>query len=695
MTPSQNFNHLYSDISDSIATAMTEIADLKVEHKEGKKELGGIMERLRNIQTSFDGELELLKQHAEWDKFTMAFFGETNAGKSTIIESLRILFKEESRQQLLDQNVQLLKEYEQALVHHVNLARTGKDKVFAQYATDILATQSLPAIQAISSELEQLLNVQYPTLLEAAVLRENLKTDVHRVDGRIIGTGEPDFTKGNTIYSLNYMGKTFQLIDVPGIEGDEKKYASIVREAIAKAHLVFYVNGTNKKPEKGTAEKIRSYLRRGTQVCPLVNIRGNADAFEFEEDRASLESHGGTDAALKQTMGVLETVLGQEALLPGHCVQGLLAFSSLAINSEKNTTSIHPSRNHDLLIQQRNYLKHFVSAKAMFDFSQVEAIAQVLHTKLGTFREDIIESNKVKVRELLTENIGVLQTTLKGHQTFMIRVEPEFEKCRDAINGAVQTFERLIAAGRKNLWSEFFNILTEAADKIVAEHFGDNDRITEKIKKVFVNHQSTMGARLQAQSKEHMETLQKSLSQAMGRLIQDVRRVEFQQRITFDHNDHKAQYNSTDLDMDLGLKDWGSIALNIGSYALTGAAIGSAFPVIGNLIGAAIGTVVGALVSVMHLFTSKEKRIRKAQAQVQEKIDDVRDQVKDRLSDEVKSLMTLVRKEVQDTTLSQIDAIHISLARPLDIIHQQIALMTHLKNQLEKMPHGTIQTIRR
>lgn len=65
------------------------------------------------------------------------------------------------------------------------------------------------------------------------------------------------------------------MIDVPGIEGDEGKYAHMVRQAVAKAHLVFYVNGTSKKPE-GNGGKIRAYLRRGTQVCPLVNVRSGA-----------------------------------------------------------------------------------------------------------------------------------------------------------------------------------------------------------------------------------------------------------------------------------------------------------------------------------------------------------------------------------------------------------------------------------
>ena len=473
----------------------------------------------------------------------------------------------------------------------------------------------LPAIRVASKRLEELLNVQLPALLQSAVALEKSKTSVRRVDGRIIGTGEADFTKGNTLYTLNYKGKTFQLIDVPGIEGDESKYAHMVRQAVAKAHLVFYVNGTNKKPEKATAEKIRS--------------------------------------------------------------------------------TIHPSRDHDLLIQQRNYLKHFASAKAMFEFSQVKPVAQVLHAKLGTFREDIIESNKVKVRELLIENADVLQTALKEHQTFIARVTPEFEKCRVAINEAVQSFERLTAAGRKNLWSDFFNQLSERADEIVAEYFGDNDLIATKLKSAFKTRQDGMGARLREQFEEQVEVLQSSISQAMERLIQDVQRVKFQQRITFDEGSQKALYRSAELDMALGLKGWGSIAFSVGSYALTGAGIGSVFPGIGNLIGGAIGAMVGALVSILDFFTSKAKRIRKAQAQVQGKLDDVRYQVMDGLSNEMTTLMKPIRQEVEDTTLSQVNTIYASLTRPLDIMQQQIALMTHIKNQLEKMPHGTIQTIQR
>lgn len=58
---------------------------------------------------------------------------------------------------------------------------------------------------------------------------------------------------------MNYNGKHFQLIDSPGNEGNKSKCTLMDCKVVSKAHLVFYVNGTNKKPEKVTAQKIGDY----------------------------------------------------------------------------------------------------------------------------------------------------------------------------------------------------------------------------------------------------------------------------------------------------------------------------------------------------------------------------------------------------------------------------------------------------
>jgi hypothetical protein len=52
---------------------------------------------LMSLRSQVSAQVARLEKNAEWDTFTMAFYGETNAGKSTIIEVLRILFREQTK----------------------------------------------------------------------------------------------------------------------------------------------------------------------------------------------------------------------------------------------------------------------------------------------------------------------------------------------------------------------------------------------------------------------------------------------------------------------------------------------------------------------------------------------------------------------------------------------------------------------
>ncbi|MGK7630832.1 DUF1269 domain-containing protein, partial [Salmonella enterica] len=70
-------------------------------------------------------------------------------------------------------------------------------------------------------------------------------------------------------------------------------------------------------------------------------------------------------------------------------------------------------------------------------FSQIDAVARTIRNKVATFREDIVESNKGKVREMLGQYLQVLETQLAGHRTFLKGAEPEFDKCRAAFRNAI------------------------------------------------------------------------------------------------------------------------------------------------------------------------------------------------------------------------------------------------------------------
>lgn len=156
MHPSQDFQRIYTDIVNSIAGAIAAIAELDVEHKDGKQEINNMMSKLDAMRARFDGELAQLKEHAEWEKFTVAFFGETNAGKSTIIESLRILFDEESRQDLLRKNAYDIKRYETTLTAHIDNVREGLTNASREHLQSI--SHEIDAVKADADRLAAILH---------------------------------------------------------------------------------------------------------------------------------------------------------------------------------------------------------------------------------------------------------------------------------------------------------------------------------------------------------------------------------------------------------------------------------------------------------------------------------------------------------------------------------------------------------
>lgn len=139
MNTAEDFNRLYADVGRNIEQTLSDIAGLHVENEDGKKQLNAMTMQLQTLQDTFNQKLAYLQQHAEWDKFTLAFFGETNAGKSTIIESLRILFDETTRRQLLQKNHNELQKAEQELQESLTQLRSDLGRVYSDVVDKISA----------------------------------------------------------------------------------------------------------------------------------------------------------------------------------------------------------------------------------------------------------------------------------------------------------------------------------------------------------------------------------------------------------------------------------------------------------------------------------------------------------------------------------------------------------------------------
>ena len=96
--PQYSTHHIYQHIQGLINNLLN---DLKLESNDVDTQdtTAYSQELLNNLYNDISNKLVELEKHAEWNTFTIALYGETNAGKSTIIETLRILLGEETKKQ--------------------------------------------------------------------------------------------------------------------------------------------------------------------------------------------------------------------------------------------------------------------------------------------------------------------------------------------------------------------------------------------------------------------------------------------------------------------------------------------------------------------------------------------------------------------------------------------------------------------
>lgn len=228
----QNPHQIYDFIDNTVNKILSDL-----DKKSENEAVQGSKERVLKIVSSFknqtlDNAISELKKNSEWDKLVIAFYGETNAGKSTLIEALRIYLGENVK----TKNISKFNELKQKF-SGLSVEKTRKIKK----------------------------NKEVCEMIELA-------------DGAIIGDGRPDFTRKSTSYEF----EDFILIDLPGIEGSEEKVIEEILESVKRAHAVFYVTSSVTPPQKGennkkgTIEKIKEHLSDQSEVYVLFNKRINS-----------------------------------------------------------------------------------------------------------------------------------------------------------------------------------------------------------------------------------------------------------------------------------------------------------------------------------------------------------------------------------------------------------------------------------
>ncbi len=89
--------NIYFDVKANIENLQNIFKNTDDKDERLKKINQEALEVFQKLESESLKELESLKDNEEWENFTIAFYGETGAGKSTLIECLRLFFKEQSK----------------------------------------------------------------------------------------------------------------------------------------------------------------------------------------------------------------------------------------------------------------------------------------------------------------------------------------------------------------------------------------------------------------------------------------------------------------------------------------------------------------------------------------------------------------------------------------------------------------------
>ncbi|WP_305877841.1 GTPase [Helicobacter pylori] len=537
------------------------------------------LEVFQKLESESLKELESLKNNEEWENFTIAFYGETGAGKSTLIECLRLFFKERSK---MDQQERFKRFYSNYQNNYQNDERK----------------------------------------------KQNILKELHSLqDGAIIGDGRSDFTLKTQSYSFQYNHQTFTLLDVPGIEGSEKKVIDQISNATQKAHAIFYVTKTPNPPQKGeekkegTIEKIQRQLDSQTEVWTIFNKPiNNPRAFK----------DGLIDGSEKESLKILnkemKNILGKHYM--GHqIVSAQMAFYGLS-------SALIPES--DFYKNKQKFLEIFKVEELLLYKSHFKPLVEfITEALLENSHAKIIQSNCNKALKAIEKLQEAIKTTIDRQIDPTIReIKNHHQEVCDNLD---RSKEKYISNLTNSIFTEIERFKSDFREKMHA-HI-DDDIENNELKTMFKHE-------LQKGIEKLRENIKQRSNECKESFIEEIKKdiEQFEERI----KDSLAmlEYISIDrgfnlnFDTDSGI-DGTKLATSIGGLGLLG--IFNAWNSMGwlALTAGIITGLVGIARSIWSFFSSRYTR-----SQQKKEVDKNLHQICEKIAEDVKSRLESRKKDI-------------------------------------------------
>ncbi|AJD65696.1 hypothetical protein OI67_03680 [Helicobacter pylori] len=288
--------------------------------------------------------------------------------------------------------------------------------------------------------------------------KQNILNELHSLqDGATIGDGRSDFTLKTRSYSFQYNHQNFILLDVPGIEGNEKKVKQQISDATKKAHAIFYVTKTpapvqkGEEGKEGTIEKIQKQLDSQTEVYtiynkPITNPRALKDGLIDENEKESLRD-------LNEKM---------RAILGKHYERHQIVSTQAAFYGL--SSALLPET--DFYKNKQKFLKFFKVEELLLKSHFKQLGEFIAGTLLENSRKKIMESNCNKALKVIEKLQKAIVTTIDRE------IDPTIKEIRDKLPETYSNLDhsrdKLVSNLNNSVSKEIERFKTDLSEKMYA-----------------------------------------------------------------------------------------------------------------------------------------------------------------------------------------------------------------------------------
>ncbi len=718
----QSPENIYASVSNEVDVILAKLKTLSSD-----KEIASAKEQAEEIFRKLSAEIKenirSLKHNAEWDTFTIAFYGETNAGKSTIIETMRLLLdepgklKQQEEFRAMRERLGITPARLDALASAVAEAKAKYEQISreleraeAAYDSEIeridaqlqVLQQAIQEHKRTASLWRKLLDlfIELPEQKQSSALEAELRTrnstwraeaaglamqqgDAKKkheankrsmdeanaamaqlsrhADGAIIGDGRSDHTRDAISYEFSANGQKFALLDLPGIEGKEGLVIDNIWAGVKKAHAVFYVAGKAAAPQKGDG------ANPGTLEKIRQQLGAQTEVWSVFNKRINnpiqLQKPALLDDDEKASLRVVDEKMAE---VLGENYRGTIALSA------------HPA----FLASASCFLpdSEIAKGKAKFasKFSEEELLRRsgmtefhdiVVDKLVQDSKAKIIRANFNKAHGVVIEASGTVAASLND------KFKPLAEELAKDAQLAQTQLDMSLDALRGRLESRGEGAINELIESVREAIYAkidgdiDNDDFRDAFQRILRNKQEALVEQLPGLMQKEVDKFQAQTRDVIERF----------ENFAADLSDTYGNISSSGLgdNFDLKIKLGNGIDFPGLLGALVGAALMAWNPAswVVLALGAA-GVVVGAFKALRSLFDSRYKRSQQRQA-ADSNLSGIEGQMRSSLRETLKSALPQLQPKV--------DAIKDALEFPARQVEQVAELLGQAERQLNKI----------